>query len=93
MHSTAQNFYIPPAKHSEGEIFSLKYRLPKDFSCKRCVIQWRYVMASHLWPCLHNGTLSPDCGPQLEARACADVRILPVMEVPVKVVPVEEDEE
>jgi hypothetical protein len=42
----------------------------------RCVLRWRYVTETHLWPCLQNGTLDPGCGPQPEARACADVRIV-----------------
>ena len=65
-------------------MINLTVVIPSDINCKTsvtddeddlCLLQWRYVMASHVWPCLNNGTLNVACGPQPEARACADVRI------------------
>lgn len=46
-----------------------------DFTCHRCVLQWRYV-AGNNWGQCKNGTEAVGCGPQEEFRACADISIL-----------------
>lgn len=57
-----------------NKVYEMKYRLPEDFECAHCMLQWRYV-AGNNWGTCENGTGMVGCGPQEEFRACADVAI------------------
>ncbi len=76
-----KNAYKLPKRNALKELHRIKLRIPDSnvtaaLGCEdKCVLRWRYAMETHLWPCLRNGTLNHGCGPQPEARACADVRI------------------
>jgi hypothetical protein len=45
-----------------------------DFTCKKCVLQWRYRGGNN-WGKCEDGTSALGCGPQEEFRACADISI------------------
>lgn len=72
--SLESKFFVPQAEKPK-EVFKLTYQLPDNFTCDHCVIRWKYVMGSHVWPCSNEDRKDPACGPQLEARACADIAI------------------
>lgn len=67
----ASRYYPGPG----NKVFASKYRLPPQFTCKHCVLQWRYI-AGNNWGMCANGTGAVGCGPQEEFRACADVVIV-----------------
>lgn len=57
-----------------NKVYEMKYRLPEEFECAHCVLQWRYI-AGNNWGTCENGTGAVGCGPQEEFRACADIAI------------------
>jgi hypothetical protein len=30
-------------------VYEIRYRLPKDFTCDRCVLQWHYLTGNSCW--------------------------------------------
>lgn len=60
---------------NEGnKIYEMRYKLPSNFSCSHCVLQWKYI-AGNNWGSCGDGHEAVGCGPQEEFRACADVSI------------------
>lgn len=57
-----------------NKMYEMKYKLPEDFECPHCVLQWRYI-AGNNWGTCENGTGAVGCGPQEEFRSCADIAI------------------
>lgn len=57
-----------------GTVSRVRYKLPANLECSRCVLQWRYV-AGNNWGMCTNGTGRVGCGSQEEFRSCSDIRI------------------
>jgi hypothetical protein len=30
-------------------VYEIRYRLPKDFTCDRCILQWHYLTGNSCW--------------------------------------------
>ncbi|XP_061174101.1 uncharacterized protein LOC133183167 [Saccostrea echinata] len=66
---TVKRFYVGKQK-----LISLRIKLPSDFSCKKCVLQWKYN-AGNSWGCGDSGC-GIGLGPQEQFYNCADISIL-----------------
>ncbi|XP_062605206.1 uncharacterized protein LOC134266995 [Saccostrea cucullata] len=55
-------------------LISLRIQLPTDFSCQKCVLQWKYN-AGNSWGCGDDGC-GVGLGPQEQFYNCADISIL-----------------
>ncbi|EFN70471.1 hypothetical protein EAG_13046 [Camponotus floridanus] len=49
--------------------------LPKDVTCKHCVLRWNY-RTGNTWGTCEDGKQGMGCGPQETFRSCADVSIV-----------------
>ncbi|WIA23394.1 hypothetical protein OEZ85_000152 [Tetradesmus obliquus] len=72
-------------------VYEVRYRLPKDFSCERCILQWHYLTGNSCWPpCSKEDPTFPNCRPPTyqipycgtpgaaypeEFWNCADIRV------------------
>ncbi|KAF6256159.1 hypothetical protein COO60DRAFT_139667 [Scenedesmus sp. NREL 46B-D3] len=72
-------------------VYRIRYRLPKDFTCDRCILQWHYLTGNSCWPpCSKEDPTFPNCRPPTYALPycgtqgaaypeefwnCADIRI------------------
>jgi len=55
-------------------MYNVRYRLPANVRCARCVIQWNY-RAGNNWGWCPDGSGALGCGPQEVFRQCSDVTI------------------
>ncbi|XP_037041216.1 uncharacterized protein LOC119077953 [Bradysia coprophila] len=54
--------------------YHMRYRLPANVRCARCVLQWNY-RAGNNWGQCPDGSGALGCGPQETFRGCSDVTI------------------
>lgn len=52
-----------------------RVRLPKNFTCDRCVLRWHY-RTGNSWGLCEDGTANMGCGNQEIFRSCADITIV-----------------
>ena len=72
LNSNSTDKYLVP--NPKPGVFTAKLKLPEGLTCKRCVFQWTYTVATRWGEC-PDGTHADGCGPQETFRACADVKI------------------
>ena len=61
--------------------YDLELQLPKNLTCDRCVLQWRYHGGNN-WGCDGPGDCGIGKGPQEEFVNCADITIVDEMVAP-----------
>ncbi|KYQ47597.1 hypothetical protein ALC60_13353 [Trachymyrmex zeteki] len=66
--------YKYPITSNYPEDYTISLVLPKNVTCKQCVIRWNYRTGDN-WGTCEDGTQAVGCGPQETFRNCADVTI------------------
>jgi len=66
--------YNFPIRTYGSKDYVVKLVLPKDVTCKHCVLRWHY-RTGNSWGTCEDGKQGMGCGPQETFRSCADVSI------------------
>ncbi|XP_018403658.1 PREDICTED: uncharacterized protein LOC108780446 [Cyphomyrmex costatus] len=68
------NGYKYPVPKDGAKDYKIKLVLPKDITCKQCVVRWHY-RTGNTWGTCQDGSQAVGCGPQETFRSCSDVTI------------------
>ncbi|XP_011050907.1 PREDICTED: uncharacterized protein LOC105143982 isoform X1 [Acromyrmex echinatior] len=66
--------YKYPIDINIAKDYTISLVLPKNVTCKQCVLRWHYH-TGNTWGTCQDGTQRVGCGPQETFRSCADVTI------------------